>query len=327
MGVVLSLDESAEVAVAAKVAMGWPLFLFITPPGWILLMKMWSWGSREVPQSKPAQSNTITTTGLASATSSVTASSSGSTVLVPGQPSARVQTPGPTPTSSVGGSQGAHPSSVQHNGRGSDYGPPNRSRPGATFGSIMDQAARRELAARYGWICQLCLEKIPDVGWDYESPNPRRLSIDHIVPISHGGSDAIGNLQPVHAACNTSKGGRNISNGEYRRQKELLQQKSQQKSVGFQNQSSKFEKYREPRLGDWRNANTIVRQLSDEIQRSNLSAEQRSRALQFLQANHPRDLQKKCQRGHAFTLENTYFRIREDGLIGRECRVCKRDAK
>lgn len=53
-----------------------------------------------------------------------------------------------------------------------------------------------ELCAEYEDHCLCCLKKM-------DRP---KLSIDHIVPISKGGSDGIENLQPLCRRCNTRKG-------------------------------------------------------------------------------------------------------------------------
>lgn len=39
-------------------------------------------------------------------------------------------------------------------------------------------------------------------------PHPLSISIDHIVPVTKGGSSRLNNLQAVHLVCNTRKGDR-----------------------------------------------------------------------------------------------------------------------
>lgn len=45
--------------------------------------------------------------------------------------------------------------------------------------------------------CEYCHQVINDVD---------ELTIDHTIPRAHGGTDAIENLQPMHAKCNSAKG-------------------------------------------------------------------------------------------------------------------------
>lgn len=57
---------------------------------------------------------------------------------------------------------------------------------------------RDEVLARDGWVCGLCGGAIVEGD----------LSIDHITPISLGGSDHPENMQPAHKSCNSRKGNR-----------------------------------------------------------------------------------------------------------------------
>ena len=52
------------------------------------------------------------------------------------------------------------------------------------------------LKAQYNWKCPKCSKSEPDI----------KLTRDHIVPISMGGSDNIENIQPLCIRCNSSKG-------------------------------------------------------------------------------------------------------------------------
>ena len=52
-----------------------------------------------------------------------------------------------------------------------------------------------ELKKQYNWICTNCGKKEPKI----------KLTIDHIIPISRGGLDNIGNIQPLCRRCNIKK--------------------------------------------------------------------------------------------------------------------------
>lgn len=59
----------------------------------------------------------------------------------------------------------------------------------------------------YGTNCNICLEPI-----DLKAPRSTRflnwqkgLQIDHLIPLSKGGSDTLDNVRPTHALCNLKK--------------------------------------------------------------------------------------------------------------------------
>jgi 5-methylcytosine-specific restriction endonuclease McrA len=57
-----------------------------------------------------------------------------------------------------------------------------------------------QLKARYDYTCLRCGQREPDI----------RLTVDHVIPISEGGHDDIGNIQPLCGSCNSAKGARHI---------------------------------------------------------------------------------------------------------------------
>jgi len=62
---------------------------------------------------------------------------------------------------------------------------------------------RLRVLNRDGWICYLCSRPIPrELRW----PHPLSGTIDHVIPVSAGGSDREDNLRAAHWGCNEAKG-------------------------------------------------------------------------------------------------------------------------
>ncbi len=62
-----------------------------------------------------------------------------------------------------------------------------------------------DLVQEFGGRCVRCEKKFP------------HLDKDHIIPIYQGGSDALSNIQPLCAWCNSAKGPERFNWAEYRR--------------------------------------------------------------------------------------------------------------
>ena len=67
---------------------------------------------------------------------------------------------------------------------------------------------RSDIYKRDGWQCQICLKPIDP---SLRFPNPKCASIDHIIPVSMGGTNRPENLQASHLRCNVSLGNRKAS--------------------------------------------------------------------------------------------------------------------
>ncbi len=70
-------------------------------------------------------------------------------------------------------------------------------------GAITEKFLDEEIYERDNWICQLCGEAIDSKA---EKSSSRKKSLDHIVPISKGGSHTRDNVQAAHLDCNIRKG-------------------------------------------------------------------------------------------------------------------------
>src|SRR5262245_2563979 len=69
-------------------------------------------------------------------------------------------------------------------------------------GSIAESFSSQDVFARDKWMCQLCHKPIRK-----SLRHPHRLSgsIDHIIPVSCGGSHSLDNVQAAHYSCNSKK--------------------------------------------------------------------------------------------------------------------------
>lgn len=68
---------------------------------------------------------------------------------------------------------------------------------------ITERFNRFEIFERDKWICKLCLKK---VNKNLKNPHPMSATLDHIIPISHGGLHVKTNVQLAHMICNSKKG-------------------------------------------------------------------------------------------------------------------------
>lgn len=64
-------------------------------------------------------------------------------------------------------------------------------------------SVRLAIYERDGWECQLCGEVVDR---DADGRDPMAPSIDHVLPVSRGGSDHEWNLQTAHLSCNVRRG-------------------------------------------------------------------------------------------------------------------------
>lgn len=63
--------------------------------------------------------------------------------------------------------------------------------------------SRRAIYERDGWTCQICLDHV-----DPEAPTNTTwdATLDHITPVSQGGTDHPDNLRLAHRWCNAARG-------------------------------------------------------------------------------------------------------------------------
>lgn len=63
----------------------------------------------------------------------------------------------------------------------------------------MEAISRADVYARDDWVCQLCGDPVDP---EREYPDPLAASLDHVVPLSRGGTHESTNLQLAHLGCN-----------------------------------------------------------------------------------------------------------------------------
>lgn len=67
---------------------------------------------------------------------------------------------------------------------------------------VVDDFTNLEVFERDNWFCGICGLKVDGtLAW----PDPMSASLDHIVPLSRGGSHTLDNVQCAHLVCNTRK--------------------------------------------------------------------------------------------------------------------------
>lgn len=64
---------------------------------------------------------------------------------------------------------------------------------------------------RDGWICQHCKKRVDK---RLKHPNPMCASLDHIIPLTKGGSHTYDNVQLAHLQCNVNKHTNILPQGE-----------------------------------------------------------------------------------------------------------------
>lgn len=67
----------------------------------------------------------------------------------------------------------------------------------------MEDITAAEVYERDGWRCGLCGGRVPK---SKRYPHPKSASLDHIVPVSLGGTHTLANVQLAHWECNRLKG-------------------------------------------------------------------------------------------------------------------------
>lgn len=71
--------------------------------------------------------------------------------------------------------------------------------------NIVESISPLAVYNRDGWRCGICGKR---VNKQLRYPHPMSASVDHIIPLVHGGTHTFGNVQCTHLLCNMKKGAR-----------------------------------------------------------------------------------------------------------------------
>lgn len=82
------------------------------------------------------------------------------------------------------------------------FGVAKRERPKCITSRRICKTVRRQISERDGMKCRACGVEVRD---DVDDRHPQKLNIDHVFPVSRGGTHAVENLQCLCRACNASK--------------------------------------------------------------------------------------------------------------------------
>ena len=72
-------------------------------------------------------------------------------------------------------------------------------------GSTIEKINVNDIYERDSWLCGICNIQIDK---ELRYPHPKSASLDHVIPLSKGGTHTEANLQPAHLMCNSVKGNR-----------------------------------------------------------------------------------------------------------------------
>lgn len=78
-------------------------------------------------------------------------------------------------------------------------------------GQFVESVSRESIFKRDDWKCQLCGGAVPSSA---SFPDPQSPTLDHIIPLSKGGTHEPSNVQLAHYGCNSAKGNRVFGDGE-----------------------------------------------------------------------------------------------------------------
>jgi 5-methylcytosine-specific restriction endonuclease McrA len=72
------------------------------------------------------------------------------------------------------------------------------------YGREYEPISPAKVFERDGWICQICLKRVPK---NKKAPHPRSPTLDHIIPMSRPGGDHLyTNVRLAHFECNWKRG-------------------------------------------------------------------------------------------------------------------------